>query len=324
MIKRRKKKVSAFKRPIIFWLTLLLCFPLGLFMLWKHKPYGIIGRSIITFVTSFIIFSIPFGYYFYHEYEQQQLTKQAEIQELEATHPGMVYTANGFFTPEQLAFADFYKNLQHEMDIYKQVALQYNMLVESNQNNSGATPSVSAAYIDSFKRRLHQSKERVQQLTVPDCPPEEKAILDKSLKDYIQFLSDTEVAYMLMQTSLLRSDPASSQHSEKFLSESKNNFNTIDQNLKTIAEVMQLKPTAEGQNSTATIIEEPTTTSAPQNLYQVSNTSPNMVKPPMPQSAEAVPSQNSNARITASNIPQQGSISIGGQLLQGDIVSIYD
>ncbi|WP_110954524.1 MerC domain-containing protein [Anaerosinus massiliensis] len=236
MIKKtRKKKPSFFSKPWLIWSMLILFFPIGLYLLWKHKPYNVLPSILITILMSFLLFTSIFTAVLY----KQSLDKQAEQADSTSAVEGNLAKTEVWadqYRPDQVAFLQFIQDLNQEIKLYSSIHAEYKTLVTGIQKNNTPSPGIAWANIDHLNRRLEQSQERITAMKPPtNLSAEDQNALAASLKNYANFLSDLEISYMLMQNSLLRSDPEANKLSNASLEKATNNLKTIKSDLNTLA-----------------------------------------------------------------------------------------
>jgi hypothetical protein len=240
MAKKVKKRRSTPPKTWFVWLMLLLFFPIGLYLLWKHKLYALIPRVTITILVSFLLFTAIFTAILY----KHSLDKKAEEANAEPTteqQADPLEIAAEHYNPQQLAFLQFSQDLNQEIKIYTSIQDEYKLLISGIKKNKTPAPGIAAAYIDTFNRRLEQSKERILAMQPPaTLNDSDKQLLSSNLQSYAIFLTDLEASFMLMQDSLVRSDVEASKLSDQNLEKAKNNLELIKTDLTTVATALNV------------------------------------------------------------------------------------
>jgi len=240
MAKKVKKRRRTPPKPWFIWLMLLLFFPIGLYLLWKHNTYTLIPKTIITVFVTFLLFTAIFSAILY----KHSLDKKAEEADAEPTteqQASPLEVAAEHYNPEQLAFLQFSQDLNQEIKIYTSIQAEYKLLISGIKKNNAPAPGIAAAYIDTFNRRLEQSKERILEMQPPaNLKDADKQRLASSLQNYATFLTDLEASFMLMQNSLVRSDVEASKLSDLNLEKAKSDLELIKTDLTTIATALNV------------------------------------------------------------------------------------
>lgn len=307
MVKKVRRRRPSPPKTWFIWLMLFLFFPIGLYLLWKHKPYEQLPRIIITVFVTFLLFTSIFTAILY----KQSLDKKAEKAENAETAPAQQETAlevsTSQYTPQQLAFLQFSKDLNQEIKIYTAISTEYKSLTSNFQKNHIPAPGIAAASIDTYNRRLEQSRERILEMTPPaNLNTADQERLAKNLADYAAFLKDLKAAFILKQASLVRDDIEAGNLSDQNLEKAENNFQLIHTDLTTIAQTLNVPFDMRIKfKNTAQIpsIPEPVK----------SNTEP-VQTPPI--------TEQQKTTATMQALPQ-GSVD-GAPEIKGDIVTIYD
>lgn len=309
MAKKVRRKRPTPPKTWFVWLMLFLFFPIGLYLLWKHKTYELIPRTIITVLVTFLLFTAIFTAILY----KQSLDKKAEEAENAeiptAQQETTLEVTAEQYTPQQLAFLQFSKDLNQEIKIYTSISAEYKLLITNIKKDHTPAPGVAALYIDTFNRRLEQSRERILAMTPPtNLSDADKGLLSNSITNYATFLTDLEASFMLKQDSLVRSDAVASTLSDSNLEKAETNLKLIKTDLTTLATSlnvpfdMRIKFKNEAQIPP---IPEP---------IKVNNDP--LPAPPI--------TDEQKATATMQGLPQQGSVEDVPIEIKGDIVTIGD
>lgn len=309
MAKKVRRKRPTPPKTWFVWLMLFLFFPIGLYLLWKHKPYELIPRTIITVLVTFLLFTAIFTAILY----KQSLDKKAEEAEnaeiTTAQQENALEVTSEQYTTQQLAFLQFSKDLNQEIKIYTSINAEYKLLISNYEKNHIPAPGIAAASIDTYNRRLEQSRERVLEMAPPSSlNAADKEMITKNLTSYAAFLTDLKAAYILKQASLVRSDTAASKLSDSNLEKAETNLKLIKTDLTTLASSlnvpfdMRIKFKNEAQIPP---IPEP---------IQVNNDL--LPTPPI--------TDEQKATATMQGLPQQGNVENSPIEIKGDIVTIGD
>jgi hypothetical protein len=309
MAKKVRRKRPTPPKTWLVWLMLFLFFPIGLYLLWKHKPYELIPRTIITVLVTFLLFTAIFTAILY----KQSLDKKAEEAEnaeiTTAQQENTLEVTAEQYTPQQLAFLQFSKDLNQEIKIYTSISAEYKLLISNFEKNHIPAPGVAAASIDTYNRRLEQSRERILEMAPPaSLNAVDKELLAKNLTSYAAFLTDLKAAFILKQASLVRSDAVASKLSDSNLEKAETNLKLIKTDLTTLATSlnvpfdMRIKFRNEAQIPP---IPEP---------VKVNNDP--LPAPPI--------TDEQKAAATMQGLPQQGSVEDVPIEIKGDIVTIGD
>ncbi len=240
MAKKVKKRRSTPPKTWFVWLMLLLFFPIGLYLLWKHKLYALIPRVTITILVSFLLFTAIFTAILY-KHSLDKKAEEANAEPTTAQQADPLEIAAEHYNPQQLAFLQFSQDLNQEIKIYTSIQDEYKLLISGIQKNKTPAPGIAAAYIDTFNRRLEQSKERILAMQPPaTLNDSDKQLLSSNLQSYAIFLTDLEASFMLMQDSLVRSDVEASKLSDQNLEKAKNNLELIKTDLTTVATALNV------------------------------------------------------------------------------------
>lgn len=306
MAKKVRKRRIAPPKPWFILLMLFLFFPIGLYLLWKHKPYALIPSIIITVFVTFLLFTAIFTAILY----QHSLDKKAEEANAEPTteqQANSLEVTAEHYTPEQLAFLQFLQNLNQEIKIYTSIEAEYKSLISGIKKNNTPSPGMAAAYIDTFNRRLEQSKERILAMSPPaNLNDADKQRLASNLQNYAAFLSDLEASFMLMQDSLVRSDVEASKLSDLNIEKAKSNLVLIKTDLITIATALNVPFDAR--------LEVKNVAKLPPINQEVQLNSAPIQKPTI--------TETEKATATIQALPQ-GSVE-GSPEIKGDIITIAD
>ena len=248
MAKKVRKRRSAPPKPWFIWLMLLLFFPIGLYLLWKHNIYTFIPRIIITVFVTFLLFTVIFTAILYkHSLDRKAEEANAEPTTEQKADPTTEQKADPIeivaehYNPQQLAFLQFSQDLNQEIKIYTSIQAEYKLLISGIKKNNAPAPGIAAAYIDTFNRRLEQSKERILAMQPPaNLNGADKQRLASNLQNYATFLTDLEASFMLMQDSLVRSDVEASKLSDLNLEKAKSDLELIKTDLTTIATALNV------------------------------------------------------------------------------------
>jgi hypothetical protein len=322
--KRRKRRTPFLKSKILFWVLLVLCFPLALFILWRYKPYEYLGRSVITVLTSFILFSLPFGYYYYQEY-QAVADRQAAEQAVIDSDPLYGYMNDGV-NVNQASFLKYYDKMTEEINDYNALSGSVENLLDLVRTNNNVNVGVMAAHMDSYIERLDKSIENVSEIGLDTFSAENQEAFAKEKKAYLDILNDTADAYDTLRKAITNDSSELFRIAQAKLKESDSRVASFRNGLKNDALRMQIslhtrKPL---EGSQPFIASSNGAKAAVKNVDTFANAIIS-IRPAMPQTSSSGANgagSNLAATLAGSSLGQM-TLEINGTKIEGDIISLY-
>lgn len=330
---KRKRRTPFLKSKLLFWILLVLCFPLALFILWRYKPYDMTGRCIITTMFSFLLFSIPFGYYYYTEYEI--LTAEQAAQEAIANSDPLWGYRQENLTQDQASFLKYHDVISAELEEYTGLDISIHHLLKVVKENNDVNIGIMLAHLNSYEERLHKSAEKIGTLDFSTFSKEQRTHFMQEKEQYLDILDEVIVAYKMLETAIARDDVNSYAGASAILSAKNEEINAFRNQLKQDAARLNLslankEPLLNGEEP----LYSPSSMSYMRTLSPNRGTSSSLagtinIQPIMPraaeESAEATASTDSSEQ-TSLSVDEAATtmvIEVGDNKIEGELVSVY-
>lgn len=326
---KRKRRTPFLKSKLLFWILLVLCFPLALFILWRYKPYDMTGRCIITTMFSFLLFSIPFGYYYYTEYET--LTAEQAAQEAIANSDPLWGYRQENLTQDQASFLKYHDVISAELEEYTGLDISIHHLLKVVKENNDVNIGIMLAHLDSYEERLHNSADKIGTLDFSTFSTEQRTHFMQEKEQYLDILDDVVVAYKMLETAIARDDVNSYDGASAILAAKNEEISAFRNQLKQDAARLNLSPlTREPLSDGEKMFDmsKRSRISALPTSRDLSNSPAGFVniQPIMPRSTVETTDNETSSEQAALSMDEAATtmvIEIGDNKIEGDLVSVY-
>lgn len=325
---KKRRRTPFLKSKALFWLLLIIFFPLALFILWRYKPYGMAGRCIITLLFSFVLFSLPFGYHYYSEYEVLAAEKAAQ-EAIINSDPLYGYRSENL-TLDQASFLKYYDVMTDELENYLGIDTSVNQLLTIVKENQNVNIGVMLAHLTSYEDRLENSIAEVKALDLSTFSEEQRNYFTKEKETYINILNDINFAYKMLETAIGKDDVNSYNGAAAIMAAKNKELADFRNNLKIDAVRLKVSPTTKKslynvQQSLESSDINILTTRPDDRGPSISPVGVIDIQPPMPHS-EALDEMSGTFGDATLSLDESNStllIDIGGTKIEGDVVSVY-